>query len=476
MSLAERSAAARARPGRRVRVALTGSLKRKLVLQLLAVAALVAVSLYFAIRVTADRAAEAAQDAVLGAATLALADGLRAEDLGIELDLSPTAFSMLSAMGNDRVFYRVDIGGETVTGYTDLALPAGVTLGATPFFYEAAYRDTDLRLAALSRQMLVEGRAAEVRVVVGQTRFGQAAIAESVAGRAALFGIGFFLLAVPLSLLSADAILRPVGRLAEAVGRRGPHDLRTVDHSVPRELGPLIGALNGFILRLKGALTRTETFIAEAAHHIRTPLSTVRAEAEIALRQSPDEITRARLRAVIRSVEESSRSAGQLLDHALVLYRSDRVDRAGFDLSAVLAAVVDAYRPTAELRDIALSLALPPDPVPVFGDRLMIEAALRNILDNAVKYSAAEAPVEVALALDAGEARVTIADRGRGLGDARPEDLAVRFRRGSNVGDVVGSGLGLTIVAEVAAASGGRFALDPREGGGTCAIFALPSS
>lgn len=459
---------------RPARVALTGSLRRTLVLQLLAVAAVVAVALFFAVRVTADRAAEAAQDSVLGAATLALSEGLRAEEDGLDLDLPPTTFSMLSAMGSDRVFYRVNLGADAVTGYPDLPLPAAAPQGASPVFYDAPYLDVSLRLAAVTRNMLVDGRQVQALAVLGQTRFGQRAIADSIARRAALLGVAFFLLSVPLSLLAARAILGPVGRVTEAVARRGPHDLRPVAQSVPRELGPLILALNGFILRLRGALSRTETFIAEAAHHIRTPLSTVRAEAEIALRQSQEEPTRARLRSVIRSVEESSRSAGQLLEHALVMYRTDRVDRAEFDLGAVVQALVQAFRPTADLRDIALRLALPDAPVPVLGDRLLIETALRNLVDNAIKYSAVDGEVEVSLTLSGDQAQVRIEDRGRGLGGADPAELVSRFRRGGNVQDVVGSGLGLTIVAEVAEASGGQFRLTPREGGGTCALFSLP--
>jgi two-component system sensor histidine kinase TctE len=467
---------ARNRPARlgSGRVALTGSLRRKLVLQFLAVAAVVAVALFFAVRVTADRAAEAAQDAVLGAATIALSEGLRAEEDGLDLDLPPTTFSMLSAMGEDRVFYRVTLGSDTVTGYGDLPLPATLPPGALPEFYDASYLDTPLRLAAVTRSMLVDGRQVTALAVLGQTRFGQRAIADSIARRAALLGVGFFLLAVPLSLWAARSILGPVGRVTEAVARRGPHDLRPVNQSVPRELGPLIGALNGFILRLRGALSRTETFIAEAAHHIRTPLSTVRTEAEIALRQTQEEPTRVRLRSVIRSVEESSRSAGQLLEHALVLYRTDRVDRSEFDLAAVVTALVEAFRPTAELRDIALALDLRAGEVPVIGDRLMIEAALRNLVDNAIKYSDADGTVDVGLTVAEGSAQVTVSDRGRGLGGASLADLATRFRRGGNVTDVVGSGLGLTIVTEVAEASGGSFSLSPRDGGGTCAVFSLP--
>ena len=109
-------------PRRLGRVSLTGSLQRKLILQFLAVAAIVAVALFFAVRVTADRAAGAAQDAVLAAATLALSEGLRSEEDGLDLDLPPTVLSMLAAMGDDRVFYRVDVGTGTATGYEDLRL------------------------------------------------------------------------------------------------------------------------------------------------------------------------------------------------------------------------------------------------------------------------------------------------------------------------------------------------------------------
>lgn len=458
---------------RPARVVLTGSLRRNLVLQLVAVAAVVALALFFAIRISADKAAEAAQDAVLGAATQSLADGIRAEEAGVDLDLAPITFSMLSAMGEDRVFYRVDFAGAPMTGYPDLPPPA-VTPGGAPQFYAAPYRGSDLRLAAVTRRLLIDGKTVGALVILGQTRLGQKAIADSIASRAALLGVGFFILAVPLSLLAARAILGPVGRVTEAVSRRGPHDLRPVNQSVPRELGPLIGALNGFILRLRGALSRTETFIAEAAHHIRTPLSTVRTEAEIALRQTQEEATRARLRNVIRSVEESSRSAGQLLEHALVLYRTDRVDRAEFDLGTLLAAQVQSFHPTADLREIALDFTPPQGPVPVMGDRLMVEAALRNILDNAIKYSPDEGRVEITLALRDGQAEMLVCDRGRGLGGADLAELAQRFRRGDNVTDIVGSGLGLTIVLEVAEASGGRFTLSPRDGGGTCALFSLP--
>jgi len=456
-----------------------GSLRAKLVLQLLVVAAVLAVLLYFTVRTTADRAAEATQDAILGAATTSIAEQLRATEDGVDVDLAYATFSMLGAIGQDRLFYRIDIEGKTVTGYEDLPLPDSPPAGLAATFYTSPYLDANLRIAAVSRSMTFDKGPVPVLVMIGQTRQGQAAIADSLANRAALVGLGFFLLAVPLSLLSAGSVFNPINRLAEAVGRRGPRDLRPVRHPAPRELAPLIGALNGFVARLRGALSQTETFIAEAAHHIRTPLSTVRAQAEIALRQSDDEATRVRLRSMIRGVETSARSASQLLDHAMVLYRSDQLERVPVDLSQVVRNVARAFEPTAELKEVTLVVTGDDGAMMTQGDPLLIEAALRNLLDNAIKYSAPETEVRMDVTRADGTVRVSVLDQGRGLSGASLAELSQRFTRGGNVGDVVGSGLGLTIVAEVATALGGQFDLRERtglqSGGGTCASFILPA-
>ncbi|MDP2084118.1 MAG: ATP-binding protein, partial [Gemmobacter sp.] len=181
------------------------------------------------------------------------------------------------------------------------------------------------------------------------------------------------------------------------------------------------------------------------------------------------------LRGMIRAVDESARSAGQLLDHATVLYRAEQRAAAPVDLRALVVALMDRFRPTADLRDIALALDdRAPTPFATRGDTVLIEAALRNLLDNAVKYSPGDTRITVTLDTSGAKARIAVQDRGPGLQGADPAALIARFQRGTGVGGVVGSGLGLTIVAEVAAATGGTFDLTDREGGGTCATLWLP--
>lgn len=451
------------------------SLRRRLLLQLLAGAAVMALALYFAVRTTADRATEAAQDAILTAAAASVADGLRGTEEGAEIDLNRATFSMVAAAGQDRLFWRVEVGGQTLTGYDDLPLPATLPGGAEPVVYNAAYRDADLRLAAVARSVLAGDRLQPALIVLGQTRFGQEAIAGRLANGAALAGLAFFALAVPMALIFTNSVLAPVRRLAEAVSRRGPADLRSVDHPTPRELAPFRDALNSFIARLRTTLGQTETFIAEAAHHIRTPLSTVRTEAEIALRRAEGDESRTRLRSVIRAVDESARSAGQLLDHAMVAYRSNRMDVSEIDLGALLSDLARSFAPTADLRDIALTVQPETATARVRGDRVLVESALRNLIDNALKYTGPEGAVHLSLGQRDGRAEIEVRDTGRGLAGADAETLTARFRRGPNAGDVIGSGLGLTIVAEVARTLGGDFTLTPAEGGGTLARLSLPT-
>jgi two-component system sensor histidine kinase TctE len=223
------------------------------------------------------------------------------------------------------------------------------------------------------------------------------------------------------------------------------------------------------------SIRRSEDFIAEAAHRVRTPLATVRAQAEIALRTVGDETEKQRLRGIIRAVDESSRSAGQLLDHATVAFRAEDLSRDPVDLAELAAQTVAALEPTAAMKDIHLRVEA--EQAMVAGDAVLLDSALRNVLDNAIKYSPEDTTVVVQVEAKGPEARLTIRDEGPGLGDGPVEALTERFRRGANTGGIVGSGLGLTIARDVLHAHGGSLRLTTAEGGrGTCVTLALPLS
>ncbi len=450
------------------------SIRRRMTWQLLVVAGLLAALLYLSTRIVAHDAVELTQDRILGAATLAIAEEMRSGRGGIDVDIPYSAFSMLGAMGDDRIFYRIAVDGVLVTGYEDLPRPAVSPTGLEPIFYSAAYQGETVRVAAAKRALLVNARPATVIILVAQTRSAQETIVASLANRAALFGFGFFVTAAVLAVLLVRSVLRPVNDLAGAVTRRGPQDLRRVDRQVPVELEPMVAALNGFIGRLSGALSRAETFIAEAAHHIRTPLAALRAQSQIALNTTENEVEKARLRKIVRLADDTARSASQLLDHAAVMYRTDQRSDQTQDLVRLAHEICETYRPAAELRDIEITVKAPNAPIEIQADRLLVETVVRNLVDNAIKYSNEDDTIEVHVTATDAEAVIEVRDRGRGLGGCPPGDMGKRFERGPNVEDVVGSGLGLAIAGEVAAVYGGDLDLVERTGGGACARFSMP--
>ncbi len=450
------------------------SLRRSLAIQLVVLAAVLAIGLYLAVLYSAQRASQATMDAILGAATLSMASNLRATDQGVRIDLSPSTLSMLSATGQERLFYRFAIDGQVLSGYQDLPVLALPSPAVTPVFYDGSYRGAELRLATVSRALMLDGTLTPVQVIVGHTRDGQRRIAAQLAQNAAIFGLLLFLLSIPLSLVSAGNLLRPIRTIAQAVGRRGAHDLRPVRQPAPTELLPLVGALNAFIARLKAAFHHTETFLAEAAHHIRTPLATLRSEGELLLRTTEDDSQRQHIRRMIRSADECARSAGQLLEHATILYRAEQLEQTEIDLRTLTARMVERFRTIAEMREMSFTLSLPDTACPIQADQVLLEAALRNLLDNAIKYAPSETDIHVTLTQPGTGYRLCVRDHGPGIGGVPTAQLVRRFQRGLAAEHIVGAGLGLTIVQEVAETLGGSFSITDATGGGACATLELP--
>ncbi len=452
-----------------------GSIRRRLFYQLAGVAALLSLAFFLVVRGVAERAAEGTQDDILAASATAIADSIRSEAGGATLDLPYSALSMLGTVGQDRVFYRVTVSGQTLTGYDDLPAPTLTQRHGEPAFETALYRDDEIRVVSIARPIGAQASRSVAIVTVAQTRQGLESISRRITTLATGIAAGFFFLATALSLWAASSALAPFDRLTEAVTRRGPKDLRPVTANTPSELVPLVDALNSFMGRLRTSLHRTEDFIAEAAHRVRTPLATVRAQAEVThLKLTKDEHKKA-IREMIRAIDESSRSAGQMLDHAMVTFRADSLTREDLDLVAVAQETCARLGPTADLKDIAIHRVMPDHKVHFQGDGILLQAALLNILDNAIKYSPEESEITVSLTEDGDGLRLSVTDQGRGFGNIDLSRLTNRYERGANVGDVVGSGLGLTIAEDVAQAHGGTLSVASNaKGAGACVSFILP--
>jgi len=453
------------------------SIGQRLTILLAGIAAVLAILSWWMVTSFAREAAERTQDNVLVASATTIAEALRSEQGDILLELPYSAFAMLDAIGEDRVYYRVAANGETLTGYDDLMplgtpdRPGDIRVGTI------SYRGDLVRTVTVRRTVLANQQPVPVLVTVAQTRTGVEAIGTGLSQTAAVLSVALFILAVGLGAFAAGNALKPLNSFAQAVTRRGPSDLRPLRRKVPDELSPLLVALNRLMERLGQSIRRSEEFIAEAAHRVRTPLATVRVQAELALHTVEKDEEKQMLRRIIRAVDESSRSASQLLDHATVSFRADALAQDDVDLAELALRVTDGLAPTADMKDIGLRLDAK-GPAIVHGDAILLESALRNVMDNSVKYSPAETEITVTLtALDRTHWQITVRDHGRGFSADSIPALKERFKRGANVDQIVGSGLGLTIAEDVLDAHSGRLELSiPEEGAGACVSLILPAA
>ncbi|MGH1465148.1 MAG: sensor histidine kinase N-terminal domain-containing protein [Cognatishimia sp.] len=451
----------------------TGSIRRRLTLQLMIGALVLAILLYLVVLNVARDLAERSQDNILFASATAILESVAVQDDEIVADIPYGALSMLGNVSDDRVFYKIATGSHVLTGYADLpAVDGNGDQGAS--YVTAPYKGEDVRVIEVSRRLSLSTGSVNVTVSVAQTRNGQAEIVTRMRRVALSSGAGFFFVATVLAVITAQSSIRPLNRLAGSVSRRGPKDMRAVVGPVPSEMVPLVTSLNRLMSRLKISLARSEDFIAEAAHRVRTPLATVRTQAEVVLRRVDRDENRNSLREMIRAIDESSRAAGQLLDHAMVTYRTDHLEREMIDLAELATDLVARLTPVAELKDIHLRVEVL-EKSQFFGDAILIQNAVRNVLDNAIKYSPVDREINVRVGRVENEAFIQIADQAGGFPDVAQEELTGRFARGSNAVGTVGSGLGLTIAKEVTEAHGGRLELENlEEGGGACVILFFP--
>ena len=445
------------------------SIRRRLVFLLLLGSATLAFLLYFVVQSVARQAAQESQDNILAASAVSILDGVRLVDGRIDVDMPYSSLSMLDSVTDERVFYAIYLDGNLLTGYPEL-IEVQINSPMVPVFSSGILFDVDVRIVTVRRQI---GKN-EVVVSVAQTLNGQIKVLRNISRISLGVGFGFFVLSAILAFLIAESTIRPLNRLALSVSRRGPDELRPVSAPVPSEMLPLVKSLNNFMTRLKLSLQRSEEFIAEAAHRVRTPLAVVRTRAEILLREAKTKKSKAELLEVLNAIDDSSRTAGQLLDHAMVSFRLDNLSEDELEVQFLIEDVIDRISPLYDLKGIEIKNNSIQN-CKVMGDSILLQNALHNVLDNALKYCSENDTVTVKVKDVSQNCIIEIVDNGEGF----PQNsvlLTNRFTRGENTKGIVGSGLGLTIAKDVVEAHGGNITISNTEKGGACVTFTLPCS
>lgn len=288
------------------------------------------------------------------------------------------------------------------------------------------------------------------------------------------------LLTFPLSGLLIWIIigrgLDSLDKVAEEVANRAPTHLEPVDiQEIPEEIKPVIDELNKLFFRLKEGFEREKRFAADAAHELRTPLAALKAQAQVALNSSDIEEKNQALQKLIASVNRSTHIVQQLLTMSRLVPEATSVhDEDDVNLSKLTREILAMLAPSAVEKQIELEFEHDKKIPLIKGNPTALGILIRNLVDNAIRYSNENSQVIVKLMKRENELVLEVSDNGPGI----PTELQSRvFERFFRVlgNKSPGSGLGLAIVQQICDLHGGRVTVaSPAEGTGLIVSVFLP--
>ncbi|MGH8217353.1 MAG: ATP-binding protein [Steroidobacteraceae bacterium] len=339
------------------------------------------------------------------------------------------------------------------------------------------------------------------RVYSKDTIWGVIQVAQPWSVRDALARQAAFRVLAPILLLllaMAAAVvwivggaMAPLKRLTAEVQRRDAGSLEPIAApELPAETAPLIGELNRLLARLGQAFEKQRAFVADAAHELRSPLTALSLQLQL-LDRARDETARTAARARLgAAIERAIHLASQLLTLARQEPEGAPAQLQLLELDACARQAIADVHPLAEQRDIELSLAggegVKNAPLNVRGDPDAIRILIRNLVDNAVRYSPAGGEVKVRLDSPSGPpreapsgplplsgARLTVEDRGPGIPLAERARVFDRFHRSADAAEG-GTGLGLAIVSAIASRHQARITLEDAVPHGLRVVVSFP--
>ena len=302
------------------------------------------------------------------------------------------------------------------------------------------------------RVFATHGREQDVQVFVGEQVESRSAILWAVL-RSALAPVLF---ALPLLALAAWWAIRrgvaPMKALGSTLAQRRPQALEPVHvEGAPSEMTPMLDALNGLFERIAELMASERRFTADAAHELRTPIAAIRTQAQVALGAADDAGRTHALQATLQGCDRATRLVEQLL--TLSRLESGAAPALGdVELGAVVRQGVAELAPQALAKGQRIEVVAN-EPCVVNGDTLLLAVLVRNLVDNAIRYSPPQAQVRVVVAHADGGVRLAVDDSGPGMSESDRERLGERFFRVVGSGES-GSGLGWSIAQRIARAHG----------------------
>ncbi len=291
---------------------------------------------------------------------------------------------------------------------------------------------------------------------------------------AVVLGVGI-LAAARIAVRVTKRGLRPLRLMTASLEQIGPNQLheRLTHTGWPRELQPLAAGFDHMLDRLEESFTRLSQFSADLAHELRTPVANIRGESEVALTRSrtPEEY-----REVIESTLAECERLSGTIDSLLFLARADaaerQITRTRFDGGEALDKIASYYEPMAEERQITIRASGDGE---LFADPLLIGRAVSNLVDNAMRFTAAGGAIDIALRRKGNVAEIAVKDTGSGIPTEHLPRVFDRLYRVDAARTSGGSGLGLALVKSIAELHGGKATITSQVDRGTTVTLTLPN-
>jgi two-component system sensor histidine kinase TctE len=426
----------------------------------------------------ANHFANLAFDRSLFRAALALADQVEVVAGEVTVDLPQAAFDMLEYDKEDWIYYKVTgARGEFVTGYAELpAPPIAKPVPGQHYYYTTRFDDKEISVAAFYLSLKGTSANGVALVQVGETTSKRKRMVNEIILGMALPQLLMVLIAGLMVWRGVGRGLVPLDKLRDEITSRSHRDLAPLSLAdSPREVRPMVEAMNDLMSRLEQTIAQQQRFVADASHQLRTPLAGLKTQAEIALREQQDpEQVRHALQQILASSDSLSHLIAQLLTLARIDPEAvDLLPLEPLNLESLAREITSSWVPAALGKEIDLGFESEPGEYMVSGDAILLREMIVNLIDNAIRYSPAGGCVTVKLSHANNGIELCVEDNGPGIPQEKRERVFERFYRILGTGQE-GCGLGLAIVREIATRHGAVVRVeDGSEGKGVrmCVVF-----
>lgn len=283
-------------------------------------------------------------------------------------------------------------------------------------------------------------------VAVGQELDYRRDLAFDVIGRQMLPWLIMLPLLMLITILIINRELKPLKGIVGTLRTRRPDDATPIDgSSAPSEVKPLIDALNALFSRISSMLIRERRFTSDAAHELRTPLASLKIQTEVAqLADDDTEVRQHALSNLTQGIDRATHLVEQLLTLSRLDSLSDLSDVEEIDWFSLVQSTVEDLKGSAHQRNIDLQFKAYGTPAVRHGQPLLLSLLMRNLVDNALRYTPEGGKVIVYITHDG----IAVEDNGPGIADDHLNRLGERFFRPPGQNEI-GSGLGLSIVKQI---------------------------